>query len=159
MLRARKKPSKPALALTFLLALSLVKCGDDEGGCRPGVPCHCAQGRGCVYDCPQAGCMPECHDVDFCSASCGPSCKYTCHNSADCSVRCGGGCNVECHDVSNCRASVGAQSVVTCRQLSNCDITCNGPCEVDCQGGVGACNVNCRNGTAREVRGNRIVCE
>lgn len=146
-----------SLLVMVLTALAFTNCSDDSGGCEPGMPCRCTGARGCIYDCPETGCLPLCSDVDFCSATCGADCGYTCSRVSACDVDCGAGCDTACMDVSDCRARVGPESTVTCDRLSNCDVTCDGSCRVTCSS-VGACNVNCSTGSSTDCGGGVHVC-
>ena len=160
MFGGRRRNLPLTTLLAGVLALGLARCGDGDNPCRPGVPCVCSQSRGCIYDCPDTGCVPSCDNVDFCDASCGASCRFDCHNARECSVACGGGCDVSCHDVTDCLASVGAGSCVRCNNLSNCDVACAGDCEVRCNGvPEQSCKVTCRDGSAAsECGGGVFVC-
>src|SRR6188768_4117371 len=123
-----------AVSTSVLLVFSLVQCGDDDDdGCASGVPCVCSGARGCIYECPESGCIPQCDNVDFCSADCGGNCEYTCHNVHQCSVGCG----------------------------SNCDVSCSGECEVRCADvPESSCVANCQSGAAPTACGNGVyVCD
>lgn len=160
MLGAFRSPRVPAVsASVLLLLLTFVQCGDDDdGGCTPGVPCHCSTARGCIYDCPESGCIPECDNVDFCSADCGSDCDYTCNNVNQCSVECGGDCSVTCHDVSECIAEVGSGSCVRCDRLSTCDVYCHGDCEVRCANvPESSCVARCASGDEPLDCGNGVL--
>ncbi len=157
-MRREQKRSLATLVMMLAFAVSVVKCGDDSNDCQPGLPCPCAGARGCVYDCPEAGCMPQCHDVDFCSVACGAACSYQCHNTRQCGIACGSACNIDCHDVADCQGDVGSGSSVSCHNLNNCNITCRGSCEVECRS-VSSCSVNCASGSATNCGDGRFVCD
>lgn len=143
--------------LLALLTLPLVQCGDDDDGCQPGVPCPCGQARGCVFHCPESGCIPTCSNVDFCDVSCGNDCAYTCDRVHDCSIGCGAGCDVHCSEVDSCEVFAGPNSSVSCRSLGRCRVVCDGPCQVDCEG-VSSCDVSCSDGSGPSESGGRRVC-
>ena len=144
------------LIIAAAAALSLTDCSDDEG-CEPGAPCPCAGARGCIYNCPDAGCRPICNDVDFCAATCGDTCSYQCTRVNACDVECDAGCATYCADVSDCRAYVGPGSEVTCERLSNCEVSCRGACRVTCTN-VSACNVECAEGDVTDCGNGVKVC-
>jgi len=154
--------STASLVSMLWLAPFFVECSDDGSSCVPGVPCHCANARGCIYECLESNCNPQCNDVSFCDVHCGALCNTTCNNVHDCSIECGSNCDVECHDVDRCVVRVGpgsqpGASRVSCRNLGSCEVACRGACEVDCTS-VGSCSVTCADGAPTHCGGERFVC-